>query len=760
MITANSFMKREFGKKLIEGFLPSVNVDGVVNTSGAYIPGHGTPTVLLFGTNEPKQGSDVLTVLAKRGEPSTPDDPARGLVWSSIAEHGDEVGFENDYISVARVSRATLEKHPWSLGGGGAAELKELLEDRAGTVLGQIVDSIGRSTHTGEDSGFFIPLHLAQRFPKGASVPLIIGEQVRDWALSDGDWSLFPYDVDSALPRSPANGIEEQHYWRLRTVLRDRQDFGEKIEVRGLHWWEHSMFFPERYRTQLSIAFAFVATHNHFVLDRGGKVFNRSAPIIKLKEGATEDDHLALLAYLNSSTACFFARQVLHSKGAQGVNEGHKAEEWEQFLEFSGTQVATFPLPPQWQSLAPFAREMIALAGLRANESPVQLVARARSERIRLVDDQIGLARERELHILRKMVAVQERIDFEVYRLFGLLEGAPAIPTTIAPGMRPFEVQMVRDAAPTAWFARHGYDRPDANETAVDDLGPAPEVMLIEQPTFKRRWLFTDWAAGLEAARRTELLGLWESYLRPHEPLEVLTARSIMRGVERALGAEFIMPPGGEMTLAEWIGEDSVSFLAAYRHTESGLEKRAAWERVWSLQRAEDRGEKVPAFDPPPKYDQKDYRDAATWRLRGKLDVPKERFISYPGCESDEDKEPVYGWAGWNHLQQAIALATLYLKRKQGEAWGKDRLIPMLAGLDELLPWIWQWHPDPTPESGGVKPGQYIADFLGAQCQELGVTLDELRAWRPDGAKRNGAGAPKKVRAPRKTKANNEEETP
>jgi hypothetical protein len=106
MITANSFMKREFGKKLIEGFLPTVNLDGVVNTSGAYIPGHGTPTVLLFGTHEPKQGGDVLTVLAKRGEPSTPSDPAHGLVWSSVVNHGREVGFEDDYISVARVTRA------------------------------------------------------------------------------------------------------------------------------------------------------------------------------------------------------------------------------------------------------------------------------------------------------------------------------------------------------------------------------------------------------------------------------------------------------------------------------------------------------------------------------------------------------------------------------------------------------------------------------------------------------------------------------
>ena len=34
------------------------------------------------------------------------------------------------------------------------------------------------------------------------------------------------------------------------------------------------MFFADELRTPLSIVFAFVATHNHFVLDRGGKVFN------------------------------------------------------------------------------------------------------------------------------------------------------------------------------------------------------------------------------------------------------------------------------------------------------------------------------------------------------------------------------------------------------------------------------------------------------------------------------------------------------
>ncbi len=44
----------------------------------------------------------------------------------------------------------------------------------------------------------------------------------------------------------------------------------------GRPWWEwHQMFFEIGCGRRLSIAFAFVATHNHFVLDRGGKVFKR-----------------------------------------------------------------------------------------------------------------------------------------------------------------------------------------------------------------------------------------------------------------------------------------------------------------------------------------------------------------------------------------------------------------------------------------------------------------------------------------------------
>ena len=50
-ITSNSFMKREFGKKLIEEYLAAIDLTLIVDTSGAYIPGHGTPTVILVGRN-------------------------------------------------------------------------------------------------------------------------------------------------------------------------------------------------------------------------------------------------------------------------------------------------------------------------------------------------------------------------------------------------------------------------------------------------------------------------------------------------------------------------------------------------------------------------------------------------------------------------------------------------------------------------------------------------------------------------------------
>ncbi len=78
--------------------------------------------------------------------------------------------------------------------------------------------------------------------------------------------------------------------------------------------------------------------------------------------------------------------------------------------------------------------------------------------------------------------------------------------------------------------------------------------------------------------------------------------------------------------------------------------------------------------------------------------MPKERFILYPHAERDADPTPVLGWAGWDPLQQAQALAAYFVDMKESEGWPAERLTPLLAGLLELLPWLRQWHNDVDPE--------------------------------------------------------------
>ena len=91
----------------------------------------------------------------------------------------------------------------------------------------------------------------------------------------------------------------------------------------------------------------------------------------------------------------------------------------------------------------------------------------------------------------------------------------------------------------------------------------------------------------------------------------------------------------------------------------------------------------------------------------------------------------MFGWAGWDHLQRAHALAALYVKRRDGEDWKKDRLTPMLAGVLELIPWVKQWHNEPSDEYDGQRMGDYFQDFLDSECRRLGLSHDDLRAWRP-----------------------------
>ena len=138
-------------------------------------------------------------------------------------------------------------------------------------------------------------------------------------------------------------------WWPLRTRLWARATFGKQsYREAGRHFGEYHQIPKERNMSPLCITFAEVATHNHFVLERGGKVLKQTAPMIKLPEDATESEYLTLVGSLNSSVACFWMKRVFYLKGGDKVGQdGARVRKslWEERLQISGTGLQKFPIP-------------------------------------------------------------------------------------------------------------------------------------------------------------------------------------------------------------------------------------------------------------------------------------------------------------------------------------------------------------------------------------------------------------------------------
>jgi hypothetical protein len=401
MIVANSFMKREFGKKLIEQVLPRLDLSHVVDCSGAYIPGHGTPTAILFGRNRAPVASVVRAVMGIRGEPTTPADPGSGLVWSAIVEQTEQVGSTSAFVSVADISRATFSRHPWSIGGGGAANLKEAIEgDRrclesivavrrftvmiGSKVVTRETTELGFASFPGLDDAFFLgtPAAIRLGIPDQVNKPLVTGEYVRDWCVELGNTAFAPYDSNYRLLALDPAVSWARHLWHYRTCLAGTVSFGGETKANlGAPWWGWYRWIAERYQEPLSLTFASVATHNHFVLDRGGNVFNRHAPVIKLNRLLSEADYIGLLGLLNSSLACFWMKAIFHNKGSTVDNQGarQRTAPFEDFYEFAGTGLLKFPIADP----APLdlARELDAQARRLSHNLPTASVARSTPDR-------------------------------------------------------------------------------------------------------------------------------------------------------------------------------------------------------------------------------------------------------------------------------------------------------------------------------------------------------------------------------------------
>lgn len=789
--------------------LPHLDLTHVIDCTGAYIPGHGTGTVILLGRHRLPVSNKVRTVLVVRGETVAPENPASAPVWLAIVAQVDLLGSESDHVSVADIPRSVFHRHPWSVGGTAVSQVKKCIEQQTGVLRSLCATAVGGAVRTGSDELFsFCSVRRRHSLiPASSFRPFLSGDRVRDWRAEPEDDVYYPYSAAS-------RALAERDLWRWRTTLAMRRTFQGVMADSGLSWTDYMQYTESTYRSPFSIVFAFISTHNHFVLDRGGNIFNRPAPVIKLRPEASEDDHLGLLGLLNSSTACFWLKQVCYPKGGDGIGRGIATEKWEVRLAYNGTNVEDLPIPLNMP--LDLAKTIDALARELNAYMPGTVLAEGTPTR-----EKLDAARDQASAIRARMIALQEELDWRCYKLFSLLDDAPehANPPPLRLGERAFEIVMARrieaGELASAWFERHRStplietptDWPADYRTVVERrialIETDPNIGLIENPDHKRRWSVVPWEEMERMALRDWLLDRLEDQRYWPARAPRLVSTNHLADAARQ-DAEFLSVAAlyakredfdVEALLAELVTKESVPFLATLRYSETGMRKRLQWEETWQRQRHEDaidadvvtrkqeflaragaraqeewrninlrrEGEEIEAYvarmsvgvdaisvakqaekliaeeqrrrkqeevgtiPVPAKYTVKDFRSQDHWRLRGGLDVPKERFVSFPYCSPEADGSLLVTWAGHNHLARAMAIGTFYQARKDEDGWQAERLAPLLAGLQELLPWLLQWHNG--ADEGRM--GDYFGEFIRDEARAIGLTEEAVTVWAP-----------------------------
>ncbi len=798
-ITANSFMKREFGKKLIEDYLSCWDLTHILDTAGAYIPGHGTPTVILFGKNQPPVSGTVRTVLGIKSEPEKPSEPENGIVWQAIFHQIDQPGSSSQWVSSADSPRNNFATHPWSIGGGGAAEMREVITDSCDSEVSSLIDAIGFFGIPNGEEVLLATLGAFSRQAVESAVyrSIVAGENVRDWTVSVGEETLLPYRDGQAVKLQDFPGLL-RWIWPCRTVLGNRTTFGkETYFMAGKPWWEWHQIAIHRLNSPAIITYANIATHNHFAMGSTTTAYNLTAQIITLKESESIERYGSLCAYLNSSGAGFLLRQVCFPKGGSGIGRGIQPEAWENRFAFDGTKIKQLPLPAVLPSQLPTA--LVQTSKALQDESPAATLASWSGSARDPLPTRLANARARAKRQRHQLIAWQEELDWQIYESFKLIEAGARVsqpdgsvqipPDGIDLGQRAFEIVMARrmkaGELQTAWFERHcstpitevpshwpaAYR--ELVERRIQRIADDSSIHLIEQPEYKRRWNTEPWDEQLEKALEKWLLDRIERVIgrdlnapegseasQAYQPkVELFTTQQVTDLVLQPDFREAAEVYRGRADfdphklVAELIQSAAVPFLPGHRYKETGLRKRSVWEDTWDKQRAEDaiddelglsapnlsdadhkrleadakarKAQRIGDIPVPPRYASADFRSSTYWSLRGKLDVPKERFISYPGCSRDGDPCLTVAWAGLDHLQQAKALAAHY-GNLQSTGAGQPKLLLVLAGLHELLPWLKQWHNQLDPEFG-LKMGDYYEEYVREEAKRFGKSLADLK---------------------------------
>lgn len=762
LITDDGFLKMRYGKPFLEDFLPKYDMTHLLDVSAAGVFGLGVHTLILFARRRSPKLPDVRVVRSMRGDAGTGESPGQGKVWQSIVRLTDShPPISNDYIEVMNFERARLACHPCNLAGAAATEVKAVIENNGFPKLQEITGSKpGFLGITGADELFIESYHYFSRIAGGLELcrTVIMGDEIRDWKITPTYSIFFPYinredeDTERLVDLHQFPGFY-RWLWPYRTTLQNRTTFdGRTYAESNLPWWRWHQTSLHRLTSPLTITFSELETHNHFALDRGGRAFTQGSPIIKMLNNEDEHSHLAIVGILNSSITAFLLRESCKIKNFQG---NKTLSVYDNAYQYSCTVVSNLPIPRDRKRAIPLATELDRLGRLltttleQLRESP----SKARISKLHL----------EYLEVFGLMISLQEELDWLCYELYGFIDNAPLHHSSppLALGERAFEIALYRRGDVTSWFERHrsmpikdvpshwAQDYRETIERRLEVIERNPAVQFLEKPEYKRRWQSLPWEEQVQHALRDWLLTRVEDTLKGQT--ELISCGRLTDLVTQ--DGEFIsvlsLYKGGDdyhplSEVCSLVSAEGVPYLAVHRYTDSGLRTWADWLETWELQRKEDAGEKT-QISVPGRYGPKDFQNDY-WRLRGKMDAPKERFILYPGAERDADPSPVIGWAGWNHLQRALALANYFLARKDEDGWRRERLQPLLAGLAELIPWVKQWHNE-VDLASGERLGDYCESFLREETRALGLTMETVGQLPPPPESAAKKGRKRKVDA-------------
>jgi hypothetical protein len=656
-ITSNAFIKRSFGRAVIRTVFSQWLLTDVIDTSGAYIPGHGTPTVVLFirHIQIDDQAHSVRSLLNKKGEPKRPAVPERGLVWQAILQAPRDDDDTSAFVTVSNRPLADFQGHPWTLGAGLSGEVLCLLADNS-----HVLDEdkrfdcvIGNLTKTILDDVYFDPPPSAVRDRACNLITLVEGTHVRDWCIEGARRVLYPYTPGTSDVLDLQRSSAYRHFWRFKSFLQERMGVGFKtIKARGIPFYAFP-FYSAASTVPPGICFPFVSTHNHFVLTHDGAAYNRTAPLIKLcaskprkaakgsvsaEHGQSDNDHTKALpvelfsdltGLLNSSILAFWMRQVFYPKGGDKKGDGARssAEDWSDRLEYDSTKLLKAPLTERDRAARiEFARALDSLSRERAECLPQAVLSSGKWTPVSL-DVALATARERYRGLTHRMASLQEELDWLTYGSYMLIDPVPVVSPAdiepLAPGHRPFEILFARvddeadDEEKSAWWSRHDHERvtevpPHYSEAMVvrirariELIESDPKLQLIEQAVHKRRWQTPDLDAETNSAAESYLLDRLEDLFAPNGPLSRPTPYRLEQIVD-----VLTRDPRTVAVARVWKGADLDPTLAVeqllrarslpdnpYRiYTPEGMRTLAAWKQTWQFQNLEDQGK--PLVDP------------------------------------------------------------------------------------------------------------------------------------------------------------------